>query len=128
MPSYHWRLCARHTLATGDVDEARRCLDNAQRVACPSKDFHECLRLCPELFEHRARAIGALERHGIYWMTDYSAVDLQHDVYGLEVCGIKSREGASRVRDVLRKVFTAWPARVYCDDRDRTWRVDIHCQ
>jgi hypothetical protein len=43
----------------------------------------------PELFEERGKAAELLDIGGFTWFTDYSSIDLLHEEYGLEVCGIK---------------------------------------
>ena len=87
------------------------------------------LRFCPELFEHRARAIEALEANHILWMVHYGSVDLRHDDYGLEVCGIRSKEDATRVGRMLRRTFPMWKrgGMWYVDyGGEQGWRVRVH--
>ena len=43
----------------------------------------------PELFEHKARALEHLEDAGFIWLSDFTTIDLLHQDYGIEVCGIK---------------------------------------
>lgn len=84
----------------------------------------------PQLFEHRTEALEALAAAGYAWLSDFSSVDLLHEVYGLEVCGIPDRDDARAIRRVLRRTFRRWP---FCNlslkdwgDRDLGWRVVIH--
>lgn len=85
-------------------------------------------RFCPELFEHRASVIEALDAGGITWMTHFASVDLRHDDYGIEVCGIKSKEDASRVRRVLQQSFPAWSmGAIHFNDHDQAWWVEVRC-
>jgi len=89
-------------------------------------DFH------PDLFEHRNDAMDALAAAGLEWMTDFSSVDVVHDLYGLEVCGIPTREGAQQVQAVLKGVFSDWPhSHVYLKEwgsREAGWKVVMHRQ
>jgi hypothetical protein len=45
----------------------------------------------PELFAHRTLAIETLARHDYNWFEHFDVVDLLHDVFGLEVCGIEEK-------------------------------------
>jgi hypothetical protein len=62
----------------------------------------------PELFEKRALAIEALSKAGFEWFSDYSAVDLRHDGYGIEVCGIEDKTKALQILSVLQIIFPDW--------------------
>lgn len=62
----------------------------------------------PELFEHRESAIEALSAHGIDLFTDYSTVDLEHELYGLEVGSFQDRAVAEKVLSILRPTFPFW--------------------
>src|SRR5438552_12616949 len=45
----------------------------------------------PELFEHRTLALEALAAHDLHWFEHFGSVDLLHDLFGLEVCGISKK-------------------------------------
>ena len=80
------------------------------------------------LFEHRAAALAALEDAGFCWLEQFSAVDLDHENYGLEVCGIHQRADAEKILGILRRLFPAWRyVRVYYRDyeRDCGWKVTV---
>ena len=83
----------------------------------------------PELFELRTSALDALADGGFAWLADFGSVDLLHDVYGLEVCGITDEDSARAIEVVLRALFPAWPyVRCYLKDfggRDPGWKVII---
>ena len=82
----------------------------------------------PELFEQRAEAMQVLSTKGFAWMSDYNSIDLEHDEYGLEVCGIRERATALAIRDVMRNLFPSWRnVRVFPHDGfiDPGWRVQI---
>ena len=67
-------------------------------------------RFCPELFAHRASVIESLEDHGIYWLSDYAAVDL------LRANGFKtfivSGGGIEFMRPWMEKVYGIPPEQV----------------
>lgn len=84
------------------------------------------------LFDHRAEATDALSRAGYQWLVNFSTIDLMHDVFGIEVCGISEESEAPCIQDVLRRTFPAWkhgdvwlpiPQDGYLDDG---WIVAIH--
>lgn len=68
----------------------------------------DAFRVCPELFELRSEVQAALADAGYEWMSHYSSVDPLHDVYGLEVCGIRKRPDAVAIRSLLRSMFPKW--------------------
>ena len=65
----------------------------------------------PNLFARRAEAHEALEHAGFVWLQNFSAIDLAHDVGGLEVCGISTLEEARRILTILKPIFPNWK---YC--------------
>jgi hypothetical protein len=82
-----------------------------------------------ELFEDRAIAIEKLAEAGIEWLTGFSSVDLLHEEYGLEVCGIKERDDLDTVADVMRETFPHWHFSGVCrkeHGRDPGWKFRIH--
>jgi len=83
-------------------DSATACPSDA--AANPSDSF----RFSPELFEFRSDAIAKLQDHGYMWLSHYSAVDCLHDVYGLEVCGIREQNDALAIQKILMRMFPAW--------------------
>jgi hypothetical protein len=62
----------------------------------------------PELFELRERVLETLAARGYAWLSDYSSVDLLHDVYGIEVCGIREQCEVARITQLLRELFPDW--------------------
>ena len=83
----------------------------------------------PELFEHRTLALEALDRHGYCWLEDFSAVDLLHEEFGLEVCGLAEEADAEIVLLVLQETFPNWShADLRYSDRSRElgWKVVIY--
>jgi hypothetical protein len=84
----------------------------------------------PELFELRNRLLEALAENGFAWLSDFGSVDLLHDVYGMEVCGIRTEEDAQAILALLRKLFPDWrhTHRYYKDHttREPGWKVVIN--
>tara|TARA_Y100000588_G_scaffold337667_1_gene379277 strand:+ start:438 stop:746 length:309 start_codon:yes stop_codon:yes gene_type:complete len=83
----------------------------------------------PELFECRSRAVEALEEGGFAWMSHYGSVDILHQEYGLEVCGIHQQDDAGKILDILRKLFPDWIyAHAYYEDygREMGWRALLY--
>jgi len=82
-----------------------------------------------ELFELRNLVLKKLDEHGFVWLSDFGAIDLQHDVYGLEVTAISTEVDARAIEDVLRKLFPAWRhARTFYEDHNVAelgWKVMI---
>lgn len=65
-------------------------------------------RFCPELFEIRSRVLTALSHAGFDWFTHFSSVDPIHDLYGIEVCGIRNEDDAIAIFNLLRPMFPPW--------------------
>jgi hypothetical protein len=85
-------------------------------------DFH------PELFERRTLALETLAENGYVWLEGFTSVDLLHDLFGLEVCGIAKRNDAEIILSILEGLFPEWP---YSDlhyhdyERDRGWKAMV---
>jgi hypothetical protein len=82
----------------------------------------------PDLFERRNRALQALADRGYTWMEHFGSVDLLHDLYGLEVCGIPKESDSTAILGLLQKLFPDWQhSDVHYHDRsrDRGWKVLI---
>src|SRR5271155_1424834 len=84
----------------------------------------------PGLFDLRAKTSDALTEAGFDWFTHYSSIDPMHDVFGIEVCGIREKEHAIKIQAILRRLFWSWKySRYYLKDwgdMDIGWIVDIH--
>jgi hypothetical protein len=84
----------------------------------------------PELFELRERVLEALADHGYAWLSHYGSVDLMHDVFGLEVCGVPDEDDVAPITQLLRALFPDWPyTRSYYKEeftREPGWKVIIH--
>jgi hypothetical protein len=86
-------------------------------------------RFHPELFELRTLVIETLADHEFAWLSDFGSVDLLHDVYGIEVCGIGAHENVAPITAILRRLFPDWPyLRSYCKEafaREPGWKIII---
>ncbi len=83
----------------------------------------------PELFAERGRAMNALADLDLLWFSSYRSIDIEHELYGLEVCGIRDQETAETVAMALRRTFPEWRngymyERSYADG-DPGWTVVI---
>ena len=88
----------------------------------PPFEFH------PELFALRDEARGVLQSVELEWLSDYTAIDVVHDLYGLEVCGIRDEADVPRARRALMK-HLQWPfSHAYLKDygRDPGWKLVVH--
>jgi hypothetical protein len=83
----------------------------------------------PELFELRTLVLEALADHEFAWLSDFGSVDLMHDIYGIEVCGIIADENVAPITALLCKLFPTWPhLRSYYKEsftREPGWKVQI---
>jgi hypothetical protein len=82
----------------------------------------------PQLFEHRTLALEELGRHGYIWLEHFSSIDLLHDLFGLEVCGIPEQRDAEVMLSILQDLFPDWPhsdLHYYNYERDRGWKIII---
>lgn len=68
----------------------------------------DAFRFAPELFEFRNQVQAALSDAGFDWLSHYSAIDPLHDVYGVEVCGIREQEDAVAILQLLTRMFPTW--------------------
>jgi len=68
----------------------------------------DTFRFAPELFEVRTDVIAALSDEGFDWLSHYSSVDPLHDLYGIEVCGIRHLEDAESILKLLMRLFPEW--------------------
>jgi hypothetical protein len=82
-----------------------------------------------ELFDLRNAVLEALSDNGFMWLSDFGSIDLQHDVYGLEVTGIREEADARAITALLRKMFAGWRYRhTFYEDQNLGeigWKVMI---
>jgi hypothetical protein len=72
--------------------------------------------------------MAALEREGYRFLESYTAIDLIHEEYGLEVCGVREYDDAQRIIDILCCTFNNWVWRsCYYDDYslDIGWKIVV---
>jgi murein DD-endopeptidase MepM/ murein hydrolase activator NlpD len=62
----------------------------------------------PELLAIRDELVGNLSAAGFEICSDYSSVDVLHDVHGLEVCGIRTPDQAIQITRQLLRLFPGW--------------------
>src|SRR5262245_4915147 len=83
----------------------------------------------PELFELRTEVLELLAEHGFAWLSDFGSIDLAHDTYGIEVCGIHEESNAHAIKKLLRRKFSSWRySHMYYKDgstREPGWKVII---
>jgi hypothetical protein len=65
-------------------------------------------RFAPELFECRNEVLAELSDAGYEWLSHFSSIDPMHDVYGIEVCGIRDEDDAIAIAAILAKMFPRW--------------------
>lgn len=63
-----------------------------------------------ELLDCRHDLLAQLSEAGYELTTDYSSVDVLHDVHGLEVCGIHNADSALQITRLLLRTFPGWNA------------------
>ena len=83
----------------------------------------------PELLEERTRVMEELSAAGFEWLSDYGAVDMLHDVYGLEVTGVREEADCRRIAQMLARLYPRWKyTRVYYKDRgaETGWKAVVH--
>ena len=82
-----------------------------------------------ELFEIRNVVLEMLADHGFRWLSEFGSIDLMHDLYGIEVCGIRDESDAHAIEALLRERFSSWRhVRHYYKDattREPGWKVKI---
>jgi hypothetical protein len=76
---------------------------------CDNDDYgRDVFRFAPALFATRTDVIAELSDRGFEWLSHYSSVDPIHDCYGIEVCGIRDRDDAAAILNILIKMFPSW--------------------
>jgi hypothetical protein len=74
----------------------------------------EPFRFCPELFSLRTSVIDKLAASGFEWLSHFMSVDLLHDQYGVEVCGILRYEDADEIQELICEIFPTWKTGCLC--------------
>jgi len=101
-----------------------RVIDRNQDKESAKFEFH------PELFELRSQALECLNSAGITWLAELSSVDLLHEEFGLEICGIKEDSTAKKISIAMARAFPHWHFHRFCNncdsERDPGWKFSIH--
>lgn len=99
------------------------------RVLTKPNEDEQSLQFHPELFDYKGRASGVLDTAGFAWFSDYSSIDLLHDEFGLEVCGIQEESSLEPIANAMRREFPQWHYNhICCKDcgRDPGWKFALH--
>jgi hypothetical protein len=102
---------------------------NGTRVRVFARPEEQEFQFHPELFECKGRASEVLDTAGFTWFTDYSSIDLLHEEFGLEICGIQEESNVKPIAEAMRAEFPHWH---YCHvcykdyGRDPGWKFALH--
>jgi hypothetical protein len=83
----------------------------------------------PELFDYKTKAAKVLDAAGFAWFSDYDSIDLLHEEFGLEVCGIQKDESVQPIVRAMRHAFPHWHYSVAfhkCCGREVGWKFKHH--
>jgi hypothetical protein len=83
----------------------------------------------PELFESKTKASEELDSAGVVWFSDYSSIDLLHEEFGLEVCGIHEESSVEHIARAMQTAFPHWHYSRVCHKdygREPGWKFEIH--
>jgi len=82
-----------------------------------------------ELFDFRNAVLVALADNDFAWLSDFGSIDLQHDVYGLEVTSLREETAAAAIERLLQTMFPDWHyRRTFYEDQnlgELGWKVMI---
>ena len=115
-------------ITTHVIQYFRREGSRIRVVEPPDKD-EKGLQFHPQLFECKGRATELLDDAGFAWLTDYSAIDLLHEEFGLEVCGIQQDSKGELIAEAMRDGFPHWHYSRICfkdSERDTGWKFALH--
>ena len=99
------------------------------KVMAPTSEQEGGFAFHPELFESRTQVLDLLSEAGFAWLEDFGSVDLLHEEYGLEVCGIQEDSRVQPRGDTLREGIPHWHYYGICFKaygRDLGWKFLIH--
>ena len=99
------------------------------RVLARTETDEQGLQFHPELFECKGRASEILDTAGFAWFSDYSSIDLLHEEFGLEVCGIHEESSVEPIAKEMRTVFPHWHYSSLCHydgGREPGWKFALH--
>jgi len=99
------------------------------RVLTRTETEERGLQFHPELFECKGRASEILDGAGFAWFSDYSSIDLLHEEFGLEVCGIQEESNVEPIAQAMRAGFPHWHYSHVCRKdcgRELGWKFALH--
>jgi hypothetical protein len=114
---------------TAHVIEHFRREGASVRVVDCTNTSERGLQFHPELFECKNRASEFLEAAGLVWFSDYSSIDLLHEEFGLEVCGILKESSVEPVAEAMRSGFPQWHYSHVCfkdTGGEAGWKFALH--
>jgi len=114
---------------TADVWNHFRSQSKTIKVRQPPLPEEKGIHFHPELLEYKGRATEALSAVGLEWFGDYGSIDLMHEEFGLEVCGIHEEKDVKRVARAMTSEFPQWHYRSVCYKdygREPGWKVRCH--
>jgi hypothetical protein len=79
--------------------------------------------------ERQSKKSNILAEAGLELFSDYGSIDLLHEEYGLEVCGIQQEAKVDPIVEVMRKGFPHWHYYGLCHKdcgREPGWKFAIH--
>ena len=77
--------------------------------------YHRCQFMAkfefhPELFAYRTEIMTILANAGFDWFVDYASIDLDHEAFGFEICGVPDETDALRMMRALMGALPGWVA------------------
>jgi hypothetical protein len=99
------------------------------RVVGRTETGEQGLQFHPELFECKGKASELLDAAGLVWFSDYSSIDLLHEEFGLEVCGIHEESSVEPIAQAMRLGFPHWHYSHVCFKdcgREPGWKFALH--
>ena len=113
----------------GDIKEHFGAEGIRVRFIDPTAADERRLAFHPELFECKSRASAILDTVGFTWLSDYSSIDILHEEFGLEVCGVREESNLETMAHAMRAEFPHWHySQVYHKPagRDSGWTLAVY--
>ncbi|MDB6054085.1 MAG: hypothetical protein JWN25_1608 [Verrucomicrobiales bacterium] len=89
----------------------------------------EGLQFHPEFFECKARASEILDTAGFAWFSDYSCIDILHEEFGLEICGLREESSIEPITQAMSTAFPHWHHSCIAHKEwgcEPGWKIAIH--
>jgi len=77
-------------------------------ATCHVQDDEAAFRFAAELLQCRINLIQKLTEDGFEWFTGYKSIDIDHELYGLEVRGIDHLQAAKAILQVMSDLHPDW--------------------